>query len=340
MIDFRYHLVSIVAVFLALAIGIIVGSQALAPEVTSKLSSSLTSAEKYNKALNNQNNQLRQQLAADNQFAQAAAGSLLTDRLTGQSVVLIVAPGADSQTVTGVATALASAGAAVTGQLILDSQFFDTGAATEQALKNTASAHIPPGVRLPRTAADPQISGQQEAAQVISAAIVTGTGVPTMPQDETQQILTAFGQQGFLQVSDNGTAALAGQATMAVVVIPSTVPSQKIGTPFNLALVSFTQDLQEASRGAVLAGAFSGSGAGSAIDAVSSGAAGVALTTVDNADSVVGQIIVVQALRNLLSPNATPASYGARPGAVPSPAPSPIPSPSESPTTHTRKKKH
>jgi Copper transport outer membrane protein, MctB len=339
LIDFRYHLVSIVAVFLALAIGIIVGSQALAPEVTSKLSSSLTSAEKYNRTLNNQNNQLRQQLAADNEFGQAAQASLLPGRLTGQSVVLIVAPGADNQTVTGVTSALAKAGATVTGQLILDSQFFDTGAATEQALKNTARAHIPPGVRLPRSASDPQISGQQEAAQVISAAIVAATSVPTMTQDESQQILTAFGQQGFLQVSNNGTAALAGQATMAVVVIPSTVPSVKVSTPFNLALISFTQDLQEASKGAVLAGAFSGSGQGSAIDAVSSGAAAVALTTVDDADSVVGQIIVVQALHELLSPNASPASYGARPGVVPSPAPSPIPSPSVSPT-QVRKKKH
>lgn len=339
MIDFRYHLVSIVAVFLALAIGIIVGSQALAPEVTSKLSSSLTSAEKYNKALNNQNNQLRQQLTADNEFAQAADGTLLAGRLTGQSVVLVVAPGADSSTVTGVMSALAKAGAIVTGQVILDSQFFDTGAATEQALKNIASGHVPPGVRLPRSAADPQISGQQQAAQVISAAIVNSAGVPTMTSGQSQQILTAFGQQGFLQVSNNGTAALAGQATMAVVVIPSTVPSAKVSTPFNLALVSFTQDLQEASRGAVLAGAFSGSGSGSAIDAVSSGGAGVALTTVDNADSMIGQIIVVQALHELLRPNASPASYGARPGVVPSPAPSPVPSPSATPT-HSRKKKH
>ena len=37
MIDFRYHLVSIVAVFLALAIGIVVGSTALKPAVLSGL---------------------------------------------------------------------------------------------------------------------------------------------------------------------------------------------------------------------------------------------------------------------------------------------------------------
>ena len=60
------------------------------------------------------------------------------------------------------------------------------------------------------------------------------------------------------------------------------------------------------------------------------------LTTVDNADTVTGQIIVAQALNELLEPNATPAAYGVRPGAVPSPAPSVTPSPT--PSHSTRKK--
>ena len=42
MIDFRYHLVSIVAVFLALAIGIVVGSTALKPAVLSGLQKTAT----------------------------------------------------------------------------------------------------------------------------------------------------------------------------------------------------------------------------------------------------------------------------------------------------------
>jgi hypothetical protein len=339
LIDFRYHLVSIVAVFLALAIGIIVGALELSPKVQRELSNASRKEQQANSQLYMQNTQLKQQLAADNSFAAASARSVLRDLLAGQKAVLLVAPGADGQTVDGVTSALTEAGATVTGQVILTSQFFDTGSTTEQALKNTSANLVPAGVRLPNSAADPQIAGQQEAAQVIAAAVVNTGGVPTMTPAQTQQILAAFGTQGFLQISNNGSAALSGQATMAVVVIPSTVPSAKASGPFNLALVSLTQDLQEASKGAVLAGAFSGSGPGSAIDVVNSGGAGVALSTVDNADSMVGQIIVVQALRELLKPHATPSSYGARPGTVPSPAPSPVPTPSVSPT-HSRKKKH
>jgi hypothetical protein len=125
---------------------------------------------------------------------------------------------------------------------------------------------------------------------------------------------------------------------MAVVVVPGTVPPSSTSGPFNLALISLANDLQEASKGAVLAGPLLGSGPRSAIDAVISGAAGVTLTTVDNADTATGQIMVAQALREMLKPKATPTAYGVRPGTVPSPAPSASPSPSVTPSHPSKKK--
>ncbi|HEX9032905.1 MAG TPA: copper transporter [Streptosporangiaceae bacterium] len=338
MIDFRYHLVSIVAVFLALAIGLIVGATAISPKVANQLNRASQAEVRYQKMLYAHNSQLKDQINADNAFAQAAARTLVRGLLQGQRVVLVVAPGADSQTIGGVTSALQQSGAVVTGQVILQPQFFDTGAVTEQALNNAAKSLAPPGVTLPGTAADPQVSGQEAAARVISAAIVNSSGVPTMTVRQSQTVLGGF-SQGYLQVSGpHGSSILAGQATMAVVVIPSVVPSYKVTGTFNLALVSFAQDLQKASRGALLAGALTGSGAGSAIDDVASGSAGVTLMTVDNADTPPGQIIVVQALRQLLSPHPSPTSYGIRANAVPSPAPSPLPSPSASPSRSPTKK--
>jgi len=336
LIDFRYHLVSIVAVFLALAVGIIVGSQALSPVAQKVLDTEVKAAQRANHALTTQNNQLSQLLGADGSFAEAASGALLTGLLTGQSVVLVVAPGADSQTVTGVTSALRTAGAVVTGQVVLQPQFLDTSSVTEQALttaaSTAASSLIPATVKLPTAQPDPQIPGQQAAAQVIAAAIVGKTGFPTMTTAQSQAVLNEFGREGYLQVTaaSGGAAALSGQATMAVVIAPSTVPVPRVSGPSDLALVSFAQDLQEAGRGAVLASAFSGSGPGSAIAIVSGGGAGTPLSTVDMADSAPGQIMVAQALRELLSSHAAPTSYGAGPGVVPSPAPSPLPSPSAS----------
>jgi copper transport outer membrane protein MctB len=339
LIDFRYHLVSIVSVFLALAIGILVGALGIRPELANTLNTVTRNEAKANNVLYAHNQQLKDEIGADQAFAQAAEGSLLRGLLAGEHVVLVLAPGADSTTVDGVTTALEKSGAAVTGQVVLSQQFFDTGSVNEQALKTTASNVAPPGIALPEAPPAPQISGQQAAAQVIAAAIVNKDGVGTVSAKASQQVLSGFGNAGFLQVNGgNGGATLAGQATMAVVVLPATVPPVKTSGSFNLALVSLAQDLQKASKGALLAGSLKGSGPHSAIDAVIGGAAGVPLTTVDNAETVVGQITVAWALNELLAGKA-PAAYGVRPpNAVPSPAPSASPTPSASPSQSTSKK--
>ena len=347
MIDFRYHLVSIVAVFLALALGIVVGAAALRPDVASKLTSETQRAAAKNAQLYAQNAQLGKQISADNAFAQADSGYLLDHLLQNERVVLVLAPGADGTMVTGVTAALKQAGATVTGQVSLQPQFFDTGATTEQALTNLASTQAPPGVTLPGPAAGAQIPGQQAAAQVIAAAIMSKNGQSVVTATEGQRILNGFGAQGFLQVAGpGGGPALSGQAALAVVVMPNTIPPVSTDGSANLALVSLTQYLDQAGNGALLAGSIQGSGTGSAIDAVTSGAAGVSLTTVDNADTEPGQIMVAQALSQLLDPHATPTAYGVGPGTVPSPAPSTSPgptpssspSPSQSPTKKTVKK--
>jgi hypothetical protein len=334
-IDFRYHLVSIVAVFLALAIGLVVGSTALRPAVVSALNSASSAEAQRNRSLYAHNSQLKAQIAANESFAQAAERNLLTGLLDGEHVVLVLAPNTDGPTVDGVARALTTAGATVTGQVILSAQFFDTGTVTEQQLSGTASS-LASGLVLPKSDSDAQISGQQAASQVIAAAIANKDGLPTLSQQHTEQILTAF--SGFLQVNGPGdNSSLSGQATMAVVVVPGIVPPSKTSGLFNLALISLANDLQEASKGAVLTGPLLGSGPRSAIDAVISGAAGVTLTTTDNADTTTGQIITAQALAEFLKPNASPAAYGVRQNTVPSPAPSPSPTPSVSPSHSTGK---
>jgi hypothetical protein len=338
MIDFRYHLVSIVSVFLALAIGIVVGAFALQPDLAKRLNHLTAVEAKANAALYAHNGQLKDEIGADQAFAQAAEDSLLRGLLTGQHVVLVVAPDADSPTVEGVTTALQKSGAMVTGRVDLTQQFFDTGSANEQALKTMAANAAPAGVALPNSTPVSQISGQQAAAQVIAAAIVNKDGLATVSAKESQQVLNGFGNAGFLQVSGaNGGAALGAQATLAVVVLPATVPPAKTSGPFNLALVSMAQDLQESSKGAVLAGSLKGSGPHSAIDSVVSGSAGVTLMTVDNSETVIGQIIVAQALNQLLTGKATPTAYGVRPNTVPSPAPSASPTPSASPSPTSKK---
>jgi Copper transport outer membrane protein, MctB len=333
-IDFRYHLVSIVAVFLALAIGIVVGATALKPTVTAGLDRASRDEQRQINSQRSKINSQLNQINGDQAFAQAAAPLLLANLLTDQKVVLVTTPGASGSTISGITTALQQAGAKVTGQVQLQPAFFDTGASTENNLEALAQRVRPPGVTL-GAAAQPaviaQISGQQQAAQVIAPALVSNDSTD-LPATTISTILDGFAQQGYLQVSStNGSSALA-QASLAVVVIPANPPSAGDSDPSNLALISLAEQLKLGSRGVVVAGTYPGSGSGSAIDELSNGNTGVQLSSVDNANYETGQIQVVQALNYLLAGH-KPTAYGVYANAVPTPAPTPSPTASVNPAS-------
>ena len=116
MIDFRYHLVSIVAVFLALALGLLLGSTVLRPYALKGLQALSKHQKQQIDSLQQTNKQLQSQLASNNQFAQANAPQILHQLLAGQRVVLVVAPGAPSSVVSGDTQNLGLAGDRRTGQ--------------------------------------------------------------------------------------------------------------------------------------------------------------------------------------------------------------------------------
>ena len=337
MIDFRYHLVSIIAVFLALAVGLAIGANLLPQATEAVLQKTATRVTDANNRLTKQNNTLKQQISADQNFGQASAGRLLAHLLDGQSVVLVTAPSADSQLLSGVTAAIKQAGGTVTGQVSLQSQFFSSGESTQQNLLQVAQAQASDaGVQLPTQPPGGPVAGQQEAAQVIAAALVDKNDVSLAPA-QSQAVLSGFSQQGYLTISTpaNSSPRTLATATMAVVVAPSSPPTTSDSSPANLALIAVAEQFQAASHKTVLAGSISGSGPGSAIDAVTSGAGKV--TTVDNADQPIGEIMTVQALWELMSGHA-PASYGVGPNAVPSPAPTPSQSPTSTTNTGTTTK--
>jgi hypothetical protein len=336
-IDFRYHLVSIVAVFLALAIGIVVGATALTPKVQAGLERA-SSIEKHQiDSARTKITNLENLIGANQQFDQAAAPIVLHSLLVGQKVVLVTAPGADSSTISGITSALEQAGAKVTGQVALQPAFFDTNTGTENSLVALAQKAAPLGVTLGdktgQTDPIPGMAGQQDAAQVIAAALVTtdSPGSTDLPASQVKTILSEFSQQGYLQVSPASGSSTLAQATLAVVVIPANPPTAGDTDPANLALISLGEQLRTASRGVVLAGTLPGSGLGSAIDELINGSTGIQLSTVDDANTQFGQEEVAQALSYLVLGH-KPTAYGVYASAVPNPAPTPSPTPTPTPT--------
>jgi hypothetical protein len=342
-IDFRYHLVSIVAVFLALAIGLVIGATALTPKVEAGLDKVSSHETRQITAQRTEINDLKNLNSAGQVFDQAASPILLRDLLVGQKVVLVTAPGSDGTTISGITTALQQAGAKVTGQVALQPAFFGTTDSTEDSLSNLAQKAAALGVtsddKTGQADPIPGIAGQQAAAQVIAAALVTtdSTGSTDLPASQVKTILSDFSQQGYLQVTPASGSSMLAQATLAVVVIPANPPTAGDTDPANLALISLGWELRKAGRGVVVAGSLPGSGAGSAIDELVYGSTGIQLSSVDEANYEDGQILVAWALSYQLDGH-KPAAYGYYPGAVPTPAPtpSPTPSPTSSPTpSHT-----
>jgi Copper transport outer membrane protein, MctB len=323
-IDFRYHLVSIVAVFLALAIGIVVGSTALKPAVLSGLQQTAAQERKQIDSLIAQNAGLKQQRDAAQQFAASGEHLLLHGLLDGQRVVLVQAPGAPGGVTTGVSAALTQAGAVVTGQLQVQQQFFSTG--TQAALDTLNHQLTPAGVTLNT------VTAQAQAAELIAYAIMTQPSQPPVGTSVDTTILNRYAAGGFLSIS-NGK--LAARATLAVVIIPASPPSTSDTNTEAQNLVTLAQQLSVAGGGSVLAGQLTGSGPGSAIDVLRTSSQAGRVSTVDDADFTTGQIVVAQALQAQLS-GGKPGNYGSLPGASaagPSPAPTPSPTTSASATS-------
>jgi hypothetical protein len=311
-IDFRYHLVSIIAVFLALAVGLVVGSTALSGKAVEILTARQRAAVAENNALIKENRTLTNQVSADQAFCQAASPRLVGGLLAQEKVVLIVAPGASSAVTDGVTTALQQAGATVTGQVDLQQSFLTTSAYNEVTLTQlaqtlAAKAGLPAPVQ-----SQSQVAGQQAVAQVLAASVLDGIAGGALSAKASEDILSGLQQFGFLTA---GT--IPPTASLAVLVAPGGQPGQS----GNEALVTVAAELKQASSGIVMAGPAESVGSGSVISSENSSADSV--STVDNADTECGQIMVVQALTYALDRKAPAAAYGIDSGNAPSPAPTP-----------------
>jgi len=318
-IDFKYHLVSIIAVFLALAVGLVVGATALSGPALAILQKAEKQVNRNNQALFKKNQALQNQVNADQLFGSAAAPRLLPGLLAEQKVVLVVASSPAPGMTTGLTTALRVAGATVTGTVTLNPQFLDTGGANEAQLKALAlklahDAHVPLPPQLPGP-----VGAQQAAARVLAASLLTKVA-PGLPSADSHNILSGLAQGNFITVSSG----LSTPASLAILVTPGGPPSPN-GSEV---LVATAVALQNAGLGTVMAGAVQSVGPNSVISAEADNARQV--STVDNADTELGQIMTVQALRQLLD-HKPPGQFGIAQQAVPTPAPTPSVTPTQAP---------
>jgi len=168
-IDFRYHLVSIVAVFLALAIGIVIGTTALNGPVTEALQKGNASLNGDLNNLRDQSAALQQQIAAAETFVQAAAPQLVGHLLDGQRVVVIGMPG----------SSLRSSLVQVPGSLYIELIEYvkPKGKAVDMSTSNPGIAHIALSVdNIDRMYEDLSKKGVKFVSRPIKAPALVGNG--------------------------------------------------------------------------------------------------------------------------------------------------------------------
>ena len=331
MIDFRYHLVSIVAVFLALAIGIVLGSTELQGNTIDVLRTSSNSLKNQLDQSNAERGVAQQLYNSDQAFLATAAPRLLANELPGDRIVIITEPGASSTVISGLQQAATQAGARVTGQVTIEPKFNDLSGGNESTLSQLNSSLASTDGTILATPSNQQTFYQQQAAQLIGTAILsTSTANETagLSTADASTLLGAYAQAGYITI----TPAVTDRATLAVIVTPATVPADGQNDPATQVLLAIAQEFAGASAATVVAGSQTASStAGSAIAVVRASSVASLVSTVDNADSVIGAVSTMWAFAQQLR-GAKPNSYGISGASAVSPVPLPVPSPSATPT--------
>jgi hypothetical protein len=281
-IDFRYHLVSIIAIFFALAAGIALGAGPLKAGVDQTLT-------QQTQQLREENQGLRDQIAtldAGNEYRDSFVGAVTPDlverRLADRRVVVVALPGADTEQVTAVRDSVAAAGADVGATVTVDATWTDSSSA--QLLDTLATELVSTGTTLPEG------DGYDRGAAVLAGALVEPVGGPGSEGNAT--VLSAFVEAGVVAVDGEAEP----EAQLAVVVAGEPLQDDEAERRTG-ALVSLVAALDGAGAGAVAAGPAAAAGAGGIVAAVrADGDVSQLASTVDVANLPSGRVAVVFAL--------------------------------------------
>lgn len=305
MISLRHHAISLAAVFLALAVGVVLGSGFLSDTLVSGLRDDKQQLQDRISELDQHNNALTERLNTASEFDTLMAERIVRGALTDKSVVIIRTPDASDDVVTSLTKLVGDAGGTITGTVTLTQQFVDANAA-DKLLSVVNSSIVPAGTQLNTTLVD---QGAQ-AGDLLGAVLQINKNPTTPPVNDMQRatVLEALRQTGFITYSDKLAA-----ANTAIVVSGGAMKEDAGNTGPTVA--RFAAALAPHGSGTVLAGS-DGSSSGTAAVAVARADSGIAgaVTTVDDVDVESGRITAVLALHDLVS-GARTGQYGTGEGA-------------------------
>ena len=283
MIDFRYHIVSIVAIFFALGAGVVLGSGPLKGAGSDLVQAQ---ANKDRATVESQREQLLQAKALDKYrddfFAKVTAG--LTDaKLTNKRIALVTMPGADNDMTESLQEALEQAGGQVTTRVSLDSKLFDPG--QRQLVEPLVNDLVTSDITFPA-----ESNTYQRAGMILARGI--SAREEAKPFDaESSKIISGLASAKLVSLKTPKD-----RASLVVVVAAKPATPVPDNSSYNDA-VDFAEGLDAGSAGSVVAGMPESAQNGGLLKALRGDSdATKALSTVDVANLPSGQMTVVFAL--------------------------------------------
>ncbi|TWS22131.1 copper transporter [Tsukamurella sputi] len=269
------------AVLLAFAVGVALGGGVLARFTTDgdlkELRSQVDQLERDNGALTDRAR------AADG-YADAAAPSTLGRSLAGIPVLVVTAPSADRGDVAQISRRITQAGGTVAGTLTLKDALYAEDKA--ERLRGVVDNAVPTGVTLDTGLVDPRAR-----AGDLLGAVLLSQGAVKPPSNGRTDALAALKQAGFVDFSGPTVPG----ARTAVIVTGGTVPGERAGEGQGIGRLA--AGLSRHGDGAVLTGRTGSSqGAGPIVVVRQDKGLAEKLATVDDTDTVVGQVSTALAL--------------------------------------------
>jgi hypothetical protein len=286
-IDFRYHLVSLIAVFLAVALGIVIGTTALNEPILADIKNQVSALENDKRSLEDRTQSLQAQLDTSDAFDEAVAPALVDGALAGKSVLLVVTnEGVAPETVDQLTSLIGDAGGTVSGTLTLKPEYSDPSSAAGLQSYVTGSG-LPAGVELPAV---------DDAGQLVGSLLAQVLMIPpdgTTPSGaDVSSVMAGLSALDVLTPEGDAIA----PADYAVVLTAGAFSGEDAAER-NGTVAELVSALDAAGSGAVVAGDAESTAENGLVGVIRADPTlSAAVSTVDNAATAAGRISTVLAL--------------------------------------------
>lgn len=288
MISFRYHIVSIVSVFLALAVGVALGGGPLKGEVDSTLVDQVRADREAKVELQAEIGTLRTANGFSDEFADIIAPGLIGRILQGRVVTLAVLPSAARAEVTALEELVATAGGTVGGTVQIGADMLDVD---NKQLVDELSGQLLEGVSGVSVPAD--ASGYERAGALIARAIGAAEAGGAKVDGDAESILAGLTTAGLMSV--DGELDRRGSLVLFVAGAGSGTAEERTGS--NSIVATLVRAVDAGTDGAVVAGPIASARAGGLVEAIRQDVVTARdVSTVDVLGRSAGRIVTMMAL--------------------------------------------